>query len=46
MNLSMLKIYPAVAIPVHLIGEVHSKLAYVDERIVSAQISPAGDQIV
>jgi len=46
MNLSMLKIYPAVAIPIHLIGEVHSKLAYVDERIVSAQISPAGDQIV
>lgn len=46
MNLSTLKIAPTVVIPLHLIGEVHSKLAYVDERIASAQISPAGDQIV
>lgn len=46
MSLSTLKIAPTVAIPLHLIGEVHSKLAYVDERIASAQISPAGDQIV
>lgn len=45
MNPATLQFAPAVVIPVHLIGEVQSKLAYVDERITSAQISPAGDQI-
>lgn len=45
MNLSTLYFAPAVPIPDHLVGEVQSKLAYVDERIASAQISPAGDQI-
>ncbi|MCX8062248.1 MAG: hypothetical protein N3D16_06670 [Anaerolineales bacterium] len=45
MNPLTLQFAPAAAIPVHLIGEVQSKLAYVDERIAKAQISPAGDQI-
>lgn len=40
-----MEIAPALPIPEFLIGEVQSKLAYVDERIVKAYVSPAGDQI-
>lgn len=36
---------PAVAIPSHLVGEVQSKLAYVDETIVNAMVAERGDQI-
>ncbi|MCS6906958.1 MAG: hypothetical protein RML93_03630 [Anaerolineales bacterium] len=45
MTSSSLQFAAAVTIPDHLIGEVHSKLAYVDERIAKAHISPSGDQI-
>ncbi|PWH13341.1 MAG: hypothetical protein DDG59_14395 [Anaerolineae bacterium] len=45
MNSIAFQFAPAVMIPAHLIGEVQSKLAYVDERIACAQISPAGEQI-
>ncbi len=37
---------PALLIPEHLVGEVQSKLAYVDEDIRKAQITPAGDAIL
>jgi seryl-tRNA synthetase len=40
-----LEIRPGVTIPEHLVGEVRSKLAYVDELIGGAEISPAGDLI-
>ena len=36
---------PTVSIPGHLVGEVQSKLAYVDEAIVSAAVAETGDQI-
>ncbi len=36
---------PTVTIPDHLVGEVQSKLAYVDEAIVSAAVAETGDQI-
>ena len=38
-------IQPSLAIPDHLVGEVQSKLAYVDEVISRAVIAPSGDQI-
>jgi len=41
-----LQFSPAVPIPEHLVGEVQSKLAYVDEAIRSARIAPSGDQII
>lgn len=40
-----IEIFPVVSIPDHLIGQVRSKLAYVDEAIRAAEISPAGDAI-
>jgi seryl-tRNA synthetase len=40
-----LALTPALPIPDHLVGEVQSKLAYVDEAIRSAAVSPAGDYI-
>ncbi len=40
-----LNITPYNPIPVHLIGEVESKLAYVDETITKAVVHPAGDKI-
>jgi seryl-tRNA synthetase len=43
--MSMLNIKPMLIIPDHLIGEVRSKMAYVDEVITGADISAAGDQI-
>ncbi len=42
---SPLVITPAVIIPDHLIGEVQSKLAYVDEAILHGKVSKAGDEI-
>ena len=36
---------PALLIPDFLVGEVQSKLAYVDENIRQAQVAPAGDRI-
>ncbi len=36
---------PAFPIPDYLVGEVQSKLAYVDENIRAAQVSPNGDDI-
>jgi seryl-tRNA synthetase len=41
-----LELVPALPIPEYLVGEVQSKLAYVDEAIRQAQVSPAGDRIV
>jgi seryl-tRNA synthetase len=38
-------ISPVVTIPEHLIGQIRSKLAYVDELIAGTEISPAGDEI-
>jgi hypothetical protein len=40
-----LSITPALTIPDHLVGEVQSKLAYVDEAIQHGTVSPAGDRI-
>jgi hypothetical protein len=37
---------PALLIPDHLVGEVQSKLAYVDEDIEKARIAPSGDRIM
>ncbi len=36
---------PTVSIPAHLTGQVQSKLAYVDERILRGAVSPQGDRI-
>lgn len=36
---------PVLPIPDYLVGEVQSKLAYVDEDICGAQVTPAGDSI-
>jgi len=36
---------PAVPIPAHLVGQVQSKLAYVDERILGGAVAPQGDRI-
>lgn len=36
-----LKILPAQAIPAHLVGEIQSKLAYVDEAIMKARVTTA-----
>ncbi len=40
-----LEIVPAVTIPAHLVGEVQSKLAYVDEAVAGGQVAPSGDRI-
>jgi seryl-tRNA synthetase len=40
-----IQIIPKVTIPDFLIGEVQSKLAYVDESILRARLAPAGDLI-
>ncbi len=36
---------PAVTIPDYLVGEIQSKLAYVDEAIENAFVAPTGDRI-
>jgi seryl-tRNA synthetase len=40
-----LEIAPALPIPAHLVGEVKSKLAYVDEVIIRGEIPPSGERI-
>ena len=40
-----MEILPSLPIPAHLVGEVQSKLAYVDEAVARGDVSPAGDQI-
>lgn len=40
-----LEITPALSIPEFLVGEVRSKLAYVDESIQKAEIAASGDRI-
>ena len=42
---SRLTITPAMPIPDFLVGEVQSKLAYVDEWIVNARVDPSGEKI-
>jgi seryl-tRNA synthetase len=44
MSDDILKLIPSVTIPDHLTGEIRSKLAYVDEAIARAEVSP--EQIV
>src|SRR5512143_2865400 len=39
------EIIPALTIPGYLVGEVQAKLAYVDESITGAHITPSGDCI-
>ncbi len=41
----IIQIFPQTAIPGFLVGEIRSKLAYVDEQIESAEITPNGDMI-
>lgn len=41
-----LEIVPILPIPAYLIGEVQSKLAYVDQAIAGAEVTPGGDRIV
>jgi len=41
----ILTFVPAVPIPDYLVGEVQSKLAYVDETIENARVSTSGDRI-
>jgi seryl-tRNA synthetase len=43
---SRFELVPALQIPPFLTGEVQSKLAYADERIASAEVSPEGDKII
>lgn len=45
MSDQQLDITPHKPVPSHLIGEVKSKLAYLDETVVKARIDPAGDKI-
>ena len=40
------EVTPIVEIPDHLAGEIQSKLAYVDEDIVQAQVEPDGKRIL
>lgn len=40
-----LEITPALVIPPHLVGQVQSKLAYVDEAIAAAAVAENGDRI-
>jgi seryl-tRNA synthetase len=40
-----INITPAYTVPEYLVGEVQSKLAYVDEWIVRAEVAPTGDRI-
>ncbi len=42
---SVLEIVPELTIPPHLVGEVQSKLAYVDEQIQKATVAVTGDRI-
>ena len=46
MSKHTIEIVPAIPIPAHLVKEIQSKFAYVDERIVNAVVSDTGDQII
>jgi seryl-tRNA synthetase len=46
MHAEALEVDPGIKIPVFLIGEVQSKLAYVDEAITGASVEPDGERIV
>jgi len=46
MSKNSLEISPLMTIPAYLVGEVKSKLAYVDEHIMKAEITSAGDKII
>ncbi len=41
-----MKITPSIVIPGHLVGEIRSKLAYVDETISGAEITQDGGEIL
>ncbi len=45
MSETVLEIIPKITIPDFLVGEVQSKLAYVDERVRSARVAITGDRI-
>lgn len=45
MAANLLNITPALPIPEHLTGEVQSKLAYLDERVLTATVVASGDLI-
>ena len=40
-----IELTPTLTIPEHLVGEVQTKLAYVDERIIQAEVAGSGDMI-
>ncbi len=44
--MNTLEITPQTTIPDHLVGEVQSKLAYVDETIVKARVAENGEKIL
>lgn len=46
MSTRKIEIHPVISIPGHLVKEVQSKFAYVDEQITEAQVSPEGNLIV
>jgi len=45
MSKTQFDIKPVVTIPSHLVGEVQSKLAYVDEAITAAEVDETGERI-
>lgn len=44
-TINLLIIEAPISIPAHLVGEVQSKLAYVDEKILGVSVAPGGDRI-
>jgi seryl-tRNA synthetase len=46
MSARKIEIHPVISIPEHLVKEVQSKFAYVDEQITEARVSPEGNLIV
>ena len=45
MSNNTIEFSPSTPIPAHLISQVQSKLAYVDESITAAHVAETGDQI-
>jgi hypothetical protein len=45
MDMPEIELTPTLTIPEHLVGEVQTKLAYVDERIIQAEVAGSGDMI-
>ncbi len=41
----VLEVTPSLPIPDFLVGEVQSKMAYVDEAILAARVAPSGEQV-